>query len=153
MPYGVAVAGTSTRCQPPGRRCPGAALPASPFAQFNSCSSPRGWQSGSGPAVVTPSPPLHRPLAEQDRDGVAAWQEQGMVLPAPKSCLSLPKASNGTEHPLCQDRSLGAAPRAPRDANVAPVQLAKPLPGGRIPAHAGGRRGSPAPRLSPSSCG
>lgn len=127
-------------------------MPASWYSGFNTRSSPWGCKSCSGTATVTPFPHLHQPLAERDRDGAAAWQEQGMVLPSPKSCLSLPKAFNGTEHPLCQDRSLGASPRAPQDADVMPVRLPKALPSGRILAHAGCRRGSSAPSLSPSLC-
>ena len=75
-----------------------------------------------------------------------------MVLPSPKSCLSLPKAFDGTEPPLCQDRSLGASPWALRDADAAPVQLSKSLPSGRILARAGCRKGFSPPSLSPSLC-
>jgi len=59
-----------------------------------------------------------------------------MVLPPPRSCLSLTRAFDGTEHLLGHDRSSQASPRAPQDADAAPVQLPKPIPSSQILAHA-----------------
>lgn len=110
-------------------------MPASWHSWFHSCSSPWGCMSCSGTATVTPFPPPRQPLAERDQDAVAVWRELGMALPSPKSCLSLPKAFDATDPPLHQGRSLGASPRARRDADVVLVRLPKALPSGWIVAH------------------